>query len=211
MKERKIKLEDPVEAGEQAENEDIGDAFDLSKITAAPLSDEVAKTPKPFDGYPLKFTQMEADGKKHRVCATFLVAHNHIADPIRQDPANRKVKGGDGKMHLIRTCHNRSIRDVLNGPHANEAVWFDRPIKLANGTFFCAVVPCPYVRSQLLFKHNTKNNSVETDKRYLLLDTEQANRLKQCFQQVINPNIRIEQAAKYYSGESTDAVEAPEG
>lgn len=208
----KAKLKDPVEENDTSIEKEM-DSFDLSKLTVQAIPEETARVRRPFDGYPLKYTKI--NGVKF--CLTHLVAHNRIADPVAQDPSNRKVKtkhtpdGKDGMVQIL-TYHNRSIRDIANGNRGNVAVWFDRPVKTANGMFYCSIVPDEYVRAQLCFVHNTKTQRIEIDKRYLLLDLEQKNRLREVFQQIIIPNIRIERAAQYISGESPESpAEIPEG
>jgi hypothetical protein len=204
----KKELEDPVEAGREALAEDEEfNTLDISKIDVSALPDEAARVTMPFDGYPLKKVKMEVKEKGKMVKKDFIlsyfVLHNHVADPVRQDPSNRKIKT-DAGMVQVRSYHGRSIPDVLNGNNSNVMVQFSTPIKTATGEFYGHYVPDHYVRAQLAFKYDAKTKRVMVDKRYILLDREQAGRLKQCFQQIINPKIQMEKAADYVSGLSSD-------
>jgi hypothetical protein len=206
MNMQKAKLKDPVEGQNSSLEQDM-DGFDLSKLTVHHIPEETARARRPFDGYPLKYTKI--NGVK--MCLTHLVAHNHIGDPVAQDPSNRKVKSERG-MEQVLTYHNRSIRDLANGNRSNVAVWFDRPVKTANGQFYFSIVPDEYVRAQLCFIYNNKTQRIEIDKRYLLLDIDQKNRLREVFQQIQIPNQRMERAAQYISGETQETPpEIPEG
>lgn len=207
MAQKKV-LVDPVETGKiTAVGDEEFNSLDISKISVEALPDEAAKVTMPFDGYPLKKVKMEVKEKGKMVKKDFIlsyfVLHNHVADPIRQDPSNPNVKTADG-MVKVRSYHGRSIPDVLNGNNANIAVQFSTPIQTATGLYYGHYVPDHYVRSQLAFKYNAKTKRVEVDKRYMLLDREQVGRLKQCFQQIINPKIQMEKAADYVSGLSSE-------
>lgn len=198
------RLIDPVEGeAKEKELEQEMESFDLSKIKATPIPQEAARVSKPFDGYPLKY----AGKGKDKICLTHLVGYNHIAKPLRQDPSNKSKKNGDGKVVKILTYHNRFIRNTTTKD--NEDVVFDRKIALADGEFYFAVIPNPYVRAQVCFRYETKKGqsvgSIKVDERYLLLDMDQKNRLKQCFEHVINPLIAIERDAEYISGETKTA------
>lgn len=203
----KGRLTDPVDSAIENDLKMV----DLSKIEMKPMTAEVVRVERPFDGYPLKYTMVEwpqdvrdekgkvitkmVDGKRMlKLCMSHLVAHNHVAFPVKQDPSNRK---------RIKTYHNRSVRDVANGPDDNVSVWFDIPVKLSNGTFYCAIVPDHYVRAQLCFKYNDKTKRVEIDTRYGLVDLEQENRLQRVFKQIIAKEIAREERA--------DFITAPKG
>jgi len=202
------KLRDPVEAGKAmlAEEEEFA-SLDVSKIKVEVLPDEAAKATRPFDGYPvtkIKLPMPETDraGKKVMVSKEFnltdWVLHNHLSDPIHQDPSNRRN----------RTFHSRSIMDVLKGNSApNVMIQFCNKVETADGTFYGAIVPDPYIRAQLIFKRDQKSpQRVLVDKRYMLLDKGQAGRLKQCFFQLIKPQLDMEAAAdKIMAGEEPPA------
>lgn len=202
MKNGRSELRDPVESmmdEKQAKDDEM--ALDISNLDPVSIPVTAARVSRPFDGYPLK--KMKLGG--NTVCVTNLVLHNHINNPVAQDPSGPKVKG-----KRVMTYHNRWIRDVDNGGVGNVAVNFDRPIETAKGTFFGADVPDPYVRCQLCFKYNVKTQRIEVDNRYMLLDADQTGPLKRCFEQVINPQLKIERAADYISGVTKDSVDIPE-
>jgi len=200
----KEKLTDPVEkAGELAEEDAEFDSLDVSNIKVEVLPDDAARAKRPFDGYPVKKIKIEMKetdkrtGKQVMVPkvfnATDWVLHNGMAHPVHQDPSNRKRK----------TYHNRSIKDVLgNNNVPNISIQFSAPIRTANGIFYGALVPNPYIRAQLIFTQEKKSGRLMVDKRYLLLDTDQKSRLKQCFLQLIGPQIEMERAADFISSAS---------
>lgn len=196
------KLVDPVE-GMQNEKEEATEAaaLDISKLTPVAIPVSAARTSRPFDGYPIKKIKIG----KAEVCLTHIVLYNHVAYPVPQDPSAPKVKG-----KRLLTYHNRWIRDVDNGGAGNVSVFFDRPIQTAKGEFFGAIVPDPYIRCQLCFGYDAKTSRVKVDNHYLLLDADQFNALKKCYEQVINPQLKIEKAADFISGNSKEEVEIPE-
>jgi hypothetical protein len=187
---RMKQLEDPVK---DENTNDISDAefdsIDVSKIKVEVLPDDAAKATHPFDGYPVKKVKIEMPatdraGKVTTVPKVFnlsdWVLHNHIADPVKQDKSN-----GRRKNH-----HSRSIPSLVNINLPNTVVSFCIPIKTENGTYYGAYVPDPYTRSQFIFtlerlaNPKSKSNRLVVDKRYMLLDPDQKNRLKQCYLQL---------------------------
>ncbi|MDD5006437.1 MAG: hypothetical protein PHS33_08085 [Candidatus Omnitrophica bacterium] len=185
---------DPVE-GKSEIPEETFESLDVSKIKVGVLPDAVAKVARPFDGYPVKkikipMEERDKAGKKAMIPKEFVlthwVLHNHIADPIHQDPSNRRTK----------TYHSRSVMDILGGNNVpNVSIQFSTPVETASGMFYGALVPDPYIRAQLIFKRDSKSGSVLVDKRYMLLDTDQSNKLKQCYFQLIKPQLEMEKAA----------------
>jgi hypothetical protein len=214
---QKKTLTDPVdEAGqlgiEAAEGLEF-DSLDVSKIVVEVLPEEAAKIPHPFDGYPvkkIKIPMKETDrktGKQVLVPKEFSITdwvlHNSIADPIHQDPSNRNRK----------TYHSRSVPDALGGNSSpNILVQFSVPVKTANGVFYGALVPDPYVRSQLIFTTEKAKKGasgrVMVDKRYLLLDPNQKGRLMKCYQQLLRPQQEMERAADFISDVSKEEPSA---
>jgi hypothetical protein len=201
-------LKDPVdEQSKTAGEEEEFASLDVSKIKVEVLPDEAAKAVHPFDGYPIvkiKIPMPETDksGKKVVVQKEFnltdWVLHNHQADPIHQDPSNRRN----------RTFHSRSIMDLPKGNSApNVMIQFCNKVETGSGTFYGAIVPDPYIRAQLIFKREPKSGRVIVDKRYTLLDRGQAGRLKQCFFNLIKPQLDNEAAAdKIMAGEEPAAM-----
>ncbi len=191
------KLKDPVQssASMDATTDAISQLETFSPVSVMPHHTRVSN---PFDGYPLQYV-----GKgKDKVCITHLVLYNHIAFPVRQNPRLRPVKTKSGEIKTPITAHSRAIRDY--DEKQNTEVVFDRgPLKTAKGEFYYAIVPNAYVRAQVVFHYNAKTGAIENDKRYLLMDGSQIDRLFRCFQMVINPKLKIEKQASFISGEST--------
>jgi len=189
------RLTDPVvEQETEKMEEDEFETLDVSKIKVEVLPESAARALKPFDGYPVKKVTVimteTVKGKKVQVPKVFnlthWVLHNHLSDPVHQDQSNRKR----------RTYHNRSILNILQGNSApNESIQFSVPMETANGIFYGALVPDPYIRSQLIFVRDQKSGRIQVDKRYMLLDMDQKNKLKQCFIQLVQPKIDMERAA----------------
>lgn len=208
-------LEDIVDKAEDAAADaQEFETLDVSNIKVEVLPEAAAKVSHPFDGYPakkIKIPMPKMDDRGHFVkergkkviepkefSMTDWVLHNYHADPVHQDSSNRRAK----------TYHSRSINDLklgINSP--NILVQFSTPIKTANGTFFGAFIPDPYVRCQLIFTRDKKDGFVRIDKRYMLLDPEQSGRLKRCFQQLIRPQeINDAAADKIMAGEEPAAI-----
>ena len=202
MSMNKGKLIDPVD-GIKSEQEAAKEAaaLDISSLDPVSIPITAARVSRPFDGYPVRKTKLG----KYEVCLTHLVLHNHVSNPVAQDPSGPKVNG-----KRLQTYHNRWIRDVDNGGNGNVAVFFDRPIETAKGIFYGSVIPDPYIRCQLCFRYDEKTQRIVVDNRYMLLDADQTGPLKRCFEQVINPQLKIERAADYISDINKDAVDIPE-
>ena len=214
------KLEDPVESqgGEKTEDEEM-DSLDVSKLKVEVLPEDAAKALAPFANYPVKkvkITVPKYDQKDHQVkdkngkvimepkefILTDWVLHNHLSDPVHQDQSNRRRK----------TFHSRSIKNLLQGNQApNEILQFCTPVETASGEFYGAIVPDPYIRCQLIFTREKRTGRVMVDKRYMLLDPDQKNRLKQCFFQMIQPQLDMEKAAdQITAGEAPAAMKEVE-
>ena len=204
MARAKAKLVDPVaKSGEKQEAAELG-ALDIKKaggLTFKPIPPERARVSRPFDGYPLKKLKFgEVD-----TFTTYIVALNPTIQVV-QDPSNRKVKTKTG-MKQVHNYHSRFIRD--RETKSNTICMFDRDIEVDGRMYQCAIVPSHNVRAQICFAFDAQKNRIVVDNRYLLLDSEQDNRLKRVFEQVINPNIKMEREAAFISGESKeDAGEA---
>jgi hypothetical protein len=170
-------------------------------LTFKPIPPERAKVSKPFDGYPLKklkFGEVET-------FTTYIVALNPTVQVV-QDPSNRKVKTQSG-MVQVHNYHSRAMRDKET--RENVQVMFDRNIEVEGRVYQCAIIPSHNVRAQVCFNFDTQKNRIVVDSRYLLLDSDQDSRLKRVFEQVINPNIKMEREAAFIAGESKeDAGEA---
>lgn len=212
------RLIDPVaEAGGEQEMEGSGAPLSIESLSPAQVKPSQAKAGDPFSNYDFKAKTIPlldvngnppvdragkpvlVDGKAPMVCLTHIVLHNHIADPVVQDPINRE----SGRVNY----HSTSRRDEFK--RQGIACVFDRPYKTAKGIFYGCVVPQHNVRAQLIFRRNS-DGRVEVDNRYLLLDPDQVRRLREVFSQVINPKVKQEKQASFISGETNvDPGEIP--
>ncbi len=195
-------LKDPVDTGTEAEAAEETAAMDIRKapgLTFKPIPPETARITRPFDGYP--FVKLKIGPiSTYNHC---IVALNPTV-PLHQDPSNKKVKDGHGKMTQVRTFHSRVIRDrELN---ENVHIPFDREIEVDGKVFQCAIVASHNVRAQICFNYDPNKQRIVVDPRYLLLDVGQRNKLKDVFAQVINPNIKMEREAAFIAGESKEDV-----
>jgi hypothetical protein len=161
-----------------------------------PIPQKAAKIRRPFDGYPMKDVKI-GEAKTY---ATYVVALNPTVQ-VKLDPANHKVKTKDG-MVQVKNYHSRMIRNMET--RNNEDVVFDRLVEVGGQEYACAIIPSHNVRAQICFSYNSKSKRIDIDSRYLMLDTEQGNRLREVFQQVINPKIKMERQAQFISGESQE-------
>jgi len=192
----RAKLIDPVAKGKT----ELG-ALDIKKaggLTFKPIPPERARVSRPFDGYPLgskkiKFGEIDT-------FTTYIVALNPTVQVV-QDPSNRKVKTKEG-MVQVHNYHSRFVRD--RETKSNTICMFDRAIEVDGRSYQCAIIPSHNVRAQVCFNYDAQKNRIVVDSRYLLLDSEQDSRLKRVFEQVINPNIKMEREAAFISGESKD-------
>ena len=198
------KLVDPVAKKDGPQEKAELGILDIKKaggLTFKPIPPERAKVSKPFDGYPLKklkFGEVET-------FTTYIVALNPTVQVV-QDPSNRKVKTQSG-MVQVHNYHSRAMRDKET--RENVQVMFDQNIEVEGRVYQCAIIPSHNVRAQVCFNFDVQKNRIVVDSRYLLLDSDQDSRLKRVFEQVINPNIKMEREAAFIAGESKeDAGEA---
>ncbi|MFH2076880.1 MAG: hypothetical protein ABIJ57_16330 [Pseudomonadota bacterium] len=193
-------LVDPVAGETGKEASDEMEVMDLKKaptLSFQPIPPETARITRPFDGYPFrKFKVGLFNTYEHCV-----VALNPTV-PVPQDPANRKVKQKDGKMGQVRTCHSRIIRD--RETNENIHVPFDRDVEVDGRPYQVAIMESHNVRAQICFFYDPQKQRIVVDPRYLLLDVGQRNKLRDVFQQVINPNIKMEREAAFIAGESKE-------
>lgn len=190
-------LKDPVAGEGKPYNEaKIG----MEDFEFKPIPQQAARIKRPFDGYPMKRVQIGEANVFH----SFVVAVNPTV-AVRQDPSNKKVKQKDGTYKPTLTYHNRVVRDYEN--NENISLQFNRPLTINGTLFLCDIIPSHNVRAQVCFKYNVQAKRIEVDERYLLLDTEQASRLRQVYEQVINPKLKLEREAAYISGESQEKAE----
>jgi hypothetical protein len=201
---RKARLIDPVSKGNEKQEKAEMSSLDIKKadgLSFKPIPPERARVSRPFDGYPLK--KVKFGGVD--TFTTYIVALNPTV-PVPQDPNNRKVKTREG-MKQINTYHSRVIRD--RETRENIICVFDRDIEVDGRQYQCAIIQSHNARAQVCFNYDQQKNRIVVDSRYLLLDSEQDSRLKRVFEQVINPNIKMEREAAFISGESKeDAGEA---
>jgi len=169
-----------------------------------PLPVAASKGSHPFENYPQRKikigTYMEKGKEKDLiVSATHIVALNP-KEYVHQDPSGKGVtivSGGQEKIVDLKTFHNRV---VMNERGQSINVVFDRDIVLGDGKVVGRATICPdhTARAQLLFTVDKKKGTVEVDRRYILADPEQANRLRQCFERFYNQQTRSERLAKQF-------------
>jgi len=193
------RLTDPVDKGKAAALEaGEADSVDIRKteptLNFKPIPPSSAQVSRPFDGYPLKSIEIGEIKTK----TAFIIALNPTVQ-VPQDPNNRRIKTKSG-MVKVQTYHSRFIRDRENRQNAD--VQFNIPVEVDGRTYQCAIVASHNVRAQIMYSFDNQKNRIVVDNRYLLLDSEQTSRLKRVFEQVINPNIKMEKEAAFISGES---------
>lgn len=214
-------LKDPADEGkaerEAKKAEKEMRAFDIENLTLEDfkqLEEKAARTPGPFDGYPLKEKIKIGETEVSR---TFVVALSPRVF-VQQDPSGHgqtivtdvRDDQGDkaGKVEKIvnlDTFHSRLIVDYEQGQQNTDVV-FDREVRLKNGVLNVAVVPSHSVRAQLMFQLHRKGG-IRVDTRYVLLDPDQSSRLRRMFEIIINPKLKIERVARSVSGESEEPLE----
>lgn len=189
------KKKDPA-GGSKGKAEDKVQGVDLD---FKPIPMKTEKIPRPFDGYPL-MTKVNLGG--FEVSGTYVVALNPTV-LVRQDPSNKKVKQKDGTFKQVQNAHSRFVRDYEEGD--NTEIVFDRELEIKGKSYFCAYVPSHNVRAQICFFYDSKAKRVKVDQKYLLLDTGQSSRLRQVFDQVINPKLKVEREAAFIAGEEKES------
>ena len=220
MAQVQTQLKDPVEAKVKAREEktavqEMKEAFSIDNLSTddfRPLGERTAVSPHPFDGYPAVMVKVaEVAGKEIKVPRYSIVALNP-KEYVHQDPSGRAVsiwdmKTNKEKIVTIPTYHNRILVDYEAGG-INRDVVFDREIVFPNGQVMknCAFVESHSMRAQLLFKLTQKGDRIQVDRRYVLLDVDQASRLRRVFEMIVNPRIRKERLSKAIAGESEEDI-----
>lgn len=211
------KLKDPAEKvsgkKEEQQTQDDMSSVDISELTfedfqAAPAI--VARTPHPFEGYPYK--KVMIDGRE--VNATFIIALNP-KEIVPQDPSGKgiSITTGQGKAKRevkvdIKSSHSRLVIDYEEGG-VNRACTFQGEYPLKDGRVFpnCAYVPSHSCRAQIMFKLDPREGRIMLDRRYVLPDPKQLNRLRRIFEMIVNPQLRAERLAKGITGESEESLD----
>lgn len=208
------------EEAQQEKGLDEVKTFDISGVSMSDfkaIPRRRARMVHPFEGYALKpAIQIGKNGPK--VSATHIVGLNPSAEP-EQDPSGLNqtiVSSRNRKDSSVVTLKSYHSRIFAVGPSYNEEVVFDREFEFGDGSkILVAVVTRPEHRAQLAYLYDWKHEMIETDRNYLFLDGDQAGRLRQLFQLLLNPKLKKERHAQMVSGEE-DATEAdleaiPEG
>jgi hypothetical protein len=175
------------------------------------LSQDTARTPAPFDGYPLKD---KVKIGKVTVPIAYVVGLNP-KKYVPQDPSGKAVTitvdKRDGtpptdKIVTLKNPHSRVFKDYDEGG-INTDIVFDRDFELEDGgKVMVSIVKSHSLRAQLLFEL-TKNGKVKVNTDYVLLDPKQSSRLRQLFGIIINPHLKIERLASSVAGESEEALD----
>lgn len=210
------KLKDPadkvVAKKEEQRLDEESKTFDISNISLEDLHAipaHVAKSPHPFDGYPL--------GKKlsigtTEISSTFIVGLNP-KEYVHQDPSGHGItiptKQGRAileKIVNLETFHSRMVRDYESGDVNREYV-FDRKLKLKNASVNCSIVDSHSARAQICYKIEPKTGKIQVDNRYLLFDRNQDGLLRRVFNLIHTPQAKIERLSRVITGESDEAME----
>jgi hypothetical protein len=202
----KDKLTDPADAG-KANREEVAakegqeqvsfDRLKLSDFKAVPK--RAARTPHPFQGYPEKKVKAGTYKEKGKevdliINATHLVALIPGTHDVPQDPSNEGIRN---TQNVIVSYAGRSVNIV-----------FDREMELEDGQkVLYALIPDPLYRSQVVFGWDPKTEQIIVHDQYLLLDDGQFSRLRQVFQMVLNPKLKVERVSKAISGESAESLD----
>ena len=213
------KLTDPadkvVEKKEEERLETEAKGLDIESLSFEDfkaIPPEAAKTPHPFDGYPLgkKVKLLKAE-----ISSTFIVGLNPKVY-VAQDPSGRGVtipkREGKSMMETIqdiKTVHSRVVVDHESGMLNKEYI-FDVPMFLKDGQIDCAVVESHSARAQICFKMVSTprgESRIMVDDRYLLLDRNQFDRLRRTFVLIHTPQANIERLSRAITGESIETVE----
>lgn len=204
----KDKVVDPIDsifaARESNPEEDMLTLENLSISDLKVIPREMAQSSHPFDGYPIK--KQRVQGIDRPINLTHLVAlHPNFSVP--QDPSGVGYTVRDQKTHQMKTInletsHGRTVVDYENG-RRNVMVIFDRKVKLGDGTELkCAVVPSHSARAQLAFMMN--KDKIVPDTRYILIDRDQAKRLRQVFERVNYQITHAEKMARRFDSDPSD-------
>lgn len=213
-------LRDPVEAkakvqAEKSAVQEMKEAFSIDNISLddfKPLAERTALSTHPFDGYPSRMIKVaDVKGQAIMMPAYSIVALNP-KEYVHQDPSGKNLSivntvTKKEEIKTIQTFHNRIVVDYEQGGR-NIDVVFDREIILGDGKVMknCAFVISHSARSQLLFKLTQKGDKIQVDRRYVLLDVEQASRLRRVYEMIVNPKIRKERLSKAIAGESEEDI-----
>ena len=213
------KLKDPADKGaEIRENKELSEKEKSLSFNTLTLEDfkavpkQAARIPHPFEGYPEKKmkigTYMEGRKKKDLIVnATHIVGLNPTFSVV-QDPSGEGIAiGKPGKGEKVVTIESTHNRIVSYAGQSFDAV-FDRTLELKDGQKikYC-IIPDPIFRAQIIYFYNTKLERIDVYPQYMLLDDGQTSRLRQVFQMIINPKLRIERIAKAITGESSESLD----
>ena len=213
------KLTDPADKGKQKrESKDVTAKFrelDVNNLDPAamkPFDRKTTRIPSPFEGYPEKritvgtYKTETGEEKPLILNATHMVGLNPAYNPP-QDISGENVLIGDplkgAHIGTIETTHNRVTtygRDSFNAV-------FDREIEIKGVVYKYAIIPEAVHRAQVMFVYNSRTNRIDVDERYLPFDRDQASRLRQVFQMILNPKLKAERIAGAIAGESPESLD----
>ena len=203
------------------------DFLDPDEIGEIPDSAESA--PHPFAGYPIgrkiKFKGSKGEG----VSSTFVVILKD-KDSVFQDRSGKgvehrtfakdrngkdiKAMDADGrfkpakvestKIINLPSHHNRVTTSPFGGD-SHDAV-FDRKVMVKDrGEMLCAIVPNPVHRAMVCFK--IVKGKLKIDKRYLLADPKQKNKLRDVFRGIHYQQMKAERLAQKHYADPSDQDE----
>ena len=227
----KANLQDPVDEGKDKAEEDSfeeemkaadPERLDLDEIGS--LSEAVVATPHPFASYPI--------GRKVKV-GKMMVSKTHIVilkDPgsVFQDPSGRGVahnviakdKAGNDirpvnaddrflapkiakrtKVNL-KTSHSRVTRNYDDGSGQHMDWVFDQTVMVGDREMVCCVVPPHSARAQIFIRLD--KGKIQVDKRYMLADIKQGNKLRRVFKNIYYQQLAGERAAQKFESDQGD-------
>jgi len=204
----KDKLKDPADAGkadrEEAKAKEGQEQVSFNRLKLSDfkaIPKRAARTPHPFQGYPEKKVKVGTYKEKGKdmdlvINATYLVALIPGTHDAPQDPSNEET-GIRNTRNVVVSYAGRALNIV-----------FDREMELEDGQrVFYALVPDPIYRAQVVFGWDPQTEQIVVHDQYLLLDDGQFSRLRQVFQMVLNPKLKVERISKAISGESAESLD----
>ena len=228
----RAKLKDPADANKEAAEEASfeeemkqADPMRLDPSEIGSMPESAARSPHPFDGYPLGRKVMVG---KTPISSTFIVI---LRDPsaVFQDPSGKGVthqffaKDKDGndikpvnadgkflapkiektKVINLETHHNRITSNYDDGSRQSMDWVFDRKVMVGDREMTCCVIPSHSARAQI-FLRMTKKGKIAIDRRYMLADVNQGNRLRRVFRNIHYQQLKGELAAQKFDSDTSD-------
>ncbi len=175
----------------------------VKSTSFAPVKQKVASgASDPFVGYPMEKIEVSGvvdtkTGKPIEQYATYIVGLTPSAIPVQDRSGKGVTTVRSHKKVDIESSHSRIVKDALG---RNFEIVFDRDFETEDGkTLKFALIPNHLMRAQCIFK--IIKGKVRVDTRYVLLDTEQASRLRTLFSRFNYQELKHERDAKAFDSE----------